>query len=554
MLGKKPSGSKPIRVKRFANGSYAISAIDRERGQFTLVEGSVARARIVQVDGKRWKESLAGSALVSSGLASRAVAFAGTDQTLTGRSVTDYPSGTSREDALQISGAKVQRSTSWAFRDGSSARSVWETARVGELVRTDRAGKVREILRTVADSSGRTLTTSAFDGDMNPMGQTRSQFLPGGMFMSNTEDSSGDIVTSGTVVLHEGSTTGVIQTEGHKDGTIHQTVNGSDGAGSSYSSDMTVSPDGSFSGSSEGSFPGIEGFTVTVRQSGQNDPATGSASGFMTVEGRNNATGATVSDTGGVNSAGEDFQTAGASDGQGNESQTTVTNHADGGFSITTISKDSDGNVTIDSQDFDKDGNPVTPGGGDQGGGSGGDQGGGGGGGDQGGGGGGGDEGGGGGGDEGGGGGGDEGGGGGDEGGGGGQGSEPSDDGTDEGPPRINFGKSSSMFGDEFGGPFSVVRGSVGGGGDDGDGQGIDPRMSGMRGALVADVDEGGDGGGDPNGGSGIALSDTLRRPAGIVPTDDWGDTNNPRVLVATVALIAGARAGAMAQKALQEM
>jgi hypothetical protein len=75
-----------------------------------------------------------------------------------------------------------------------------------------------------------------------------------------------------------------------------------------------------------------------------------------------------------------------------------------------------------------------------------------------------------------------------------------------------------------------------------------------MRGSLVADVDDGGDGVGAPGGARGGVVSDLFRRPAGIVPVDDWGDTTNPRVLVAAVGLIAGARAAATAQRALQQM
>lgn len=78
--------------------------------------------------------------------------------------------------------------------------------------------------------------------------------------------------------------------------------------------------------------------------------------------------------------------------------------------------------------------------------------------------------------------------------------------------------------------------------------------MSKMQGALVADVDDGGAGIGAPGDQGSDVISDTLRRPAGIVPTDGWGDTTDPRVLVAAVALIGGMRAASIAQKALQQM
>jgi len=53
---------------------------------------------------------------------------------------------------------------------------------------------------------------------------------------------------------------------------------------------------------------------------------------------------------------------------------------------------------------------------------------------------------------------------------------------------------------------------------------------------------------------AGRVVSDSSQRPEGIVPVDDWGDTNNPRVLVAAVGFIAGARAAALADQALQQM
>ena len=117
----------------------------------------------------------------------------------------------------------------------------------------------------------------------------------------------------------------------------------------------------------------------------------------------------------------------------------------------------------------------------------------------------------------------------------------------------MGFGKSSSIFGDDFGGPFSPLGGRGGGGGD---GDGTDPRMAGLRGALIADVDDGGDGSGAGanDGQTGRVVSDSTRRPGGIVPVDDWGDTTDPRVLVATGGFIAGAQAAATAKQALQQL
>jgi hypothetical protein len=202
----------------------------------------------------------------------------------------------------------------------------WDDAGNGELVRTDRFGKIAEILRSKLGSSGRMLTTSAFDGNTRPLRTTRGHFLPFGMFMSNTDGPSGPICTSSTTVLQNSSGTVVIRSEGGNDGTIHQTVNGSGvdgGIVSSFSSDMTIGRDGS--GSLSGVASGTAGDTTVTMTTNCQLNADGSGSGFISSEVTNNGTGESNFDTMGVNSAGENFRTAGGADGQGNESQTTVT-------------------------------------------------------------------------------------------------------------------------------------------------------------------------------------------------------------------------------------
>ncbi|MGW1562868.1 hypothetical protein ACWCQ1_41155 [Streptomyces sp. NPDC002144] len=80
MTSRTAQDPTPIRVKRFHDGSYAISVIDRESGNFTMIEGSQSRARIVQVQGEYWKECVTGPIDFSPESASRTVAFSGSTE------------------------------------------------------------------------------------------------------------------------------------------------------------------------------------------------------------------------------------------------------------------------------------------------------------------------------------------------------------------------------------------------------------------------------------------------------------------------------------------
>ncbi|MGW1562869.1 hypothetical protein ACWCQ1_41160 [Streptomyces sp. NPDC002144] len=420
-----------------------------------------------------------------------------------------------------------ERATSWAFSGGHSARAIWNTAESGEFVRVDRLGEIEETIRFECASDG-TLMASAFDADMDLRRTTKSQFLPGGMVVAASDDSPGPSSTTTTGTVQVGSSKIDIRVEVQSDRTVHITMNGSDPAGSTLASDQTIRSDGSGAFSQISKSPAGAGTTVTVSAAGEFTPAGGT--GFQTIEAKDNATGLSVSDTTGINSAGEDFERSGVADGNGNESMTTVTWHADGGATITTVSKDSDGEVSVESGDIDKDGNPVSssPEGGSSGSdstgtsgsdgtGTSGDESGGPGGGES-----------------------------GETG-----GEMPSGDGTDEGPPSIGFGKSQSVFGDGFGSPFRPGLGGNRNGGN-GFGEGIDPAELGR--ILVGDVEDGGEALGEPGGPTGRLVSDSNRHPAGTVAVEDWGETTDPRVLIATVGFVAGSQAATIAEQARQQM
>ncbi|RMI30382.1 hypothetical protein [Nocardia stercoris] len=78
--------------------------------------------------------------------------------------------------------------------------------------------------------------------------------------------------------------------------------------------------------------------------------------------------------------------------------------------------------------------------------------------------------------------------------------------------------------------------------------------MATVGGALVSDVEDGGGGDGRSNDAPKRAAIDTRVPPGGIIPVDGWGETTDPRVLIAAVGFIAGSRAAVVDQRALENM
>ena len=111
---------------------------------------------------------------------------------------------------------------------------------------------------------------------------------------------------------------GITATTIDGDGTIHQTINGG-GETNSYSSDMTIRPDGTGSVTAIGSTSIGENTTATVSAHAEGSFDGSSGSGFTTVDVSEDGTGKHTYDTVGVNSAGDEFRTAGGADGQGND-------------------------------------------------------------------------------------------------------------------------------------------------------------------------------------------------------------------------------------------
>ncbi|MFP4896797.1 hypothetical protein [Paraburkholderia sp. EG304] len=445
-----------------------------------------------------------------------------------------YPSGKSRNDSFERTATTTKRSTKWTATDGYvEARATWNNGS-GEVKWTDRSGRVVRTARTDGELAKRTLTTSVFGADGNLVQTTRVQFFSDTGYVTNTQralDGGEDWKTT-TYTTATGATV-TVTGRSEPGGIAHGTETVTSGAYSS-STDMVQKFDGSqFSGSVTQTASGPGANDTTVTQTGHADlNADGSTTGFQGTEVTDNKTGASQFDSVGVNSAGEPFYTTGGKDAQGNQTMTTTTEHKDGTISETTITKTAGGDISISTQEYDKDGNPIqpeTPGSGVDQNNNGKDSGG------Q----------------------GTEGGGpkggegtGGDDGKSDGQGADPSDDGTDAGPPPVNLGRAPSSLGSGFGSPFTVLTGTQGTGGGRGDDDN-ERRGSNLIGALTADVDDGGDGVGAPHTLKPHLVSDSARRAFSTVPVDGWEELRKPEVLLSMVSAIAGKQAATVVQDAL---
>lgn len=554
-----------VRLRR--NGVWTATAADRHTGRYTVVEGSAdGAARAVVFTGDRCAEALVGTQPSRRGPGHlRLGASLDAAGRFEARAERTFGSGTMRRDHLRLGAGPGEQRSTWFFPDGSRA----EAGQLGDQ---------------------RTIGYLASDGTLLARRESRLTRLRGGAVGVFTEvrDGAGEAigVAQSTLTRSRGSMLRVIEqrfgSDAEGDGSITTTHVGPAGSGHGrQGASSTTRPDGSGSittwtnygdhGSEHETSWGPGQSNVSDRQTGWNNTnghsngstTTGSDGSSTSSQGWTGKDGNWNFDSESRDSAGN---VVGRSSTTANEdvSSTTRIEYDDkgGGVIITTTVDRRTGEVTGSIVGFDKNGNPTNPGaGGPSGGGSGG------GGGDDGGG----DDGG----DDGGGddGGGDDGGddGGGDDGGddgpddGGGGGDEmPTDDGgsEDDMGPSFHFGGSGRLgglgdFGDIFPG------GPLGGGGDDdfGDGDGTGrrgpARFERVKGALLAaaqstDPDQGGGPDDGPRGRE-VHLSGSaalIAVSSGKVPTDDWGDYNDPRVLVAFVADVVGVSVGAAGQAA----
>ncbi len=514
------------RIRWFADGGYAAAVADPERRRFTLVEGGARAARVVHVDGDAWAEARHRPVAVAGGVATTEALVAFDGRELRREAAVSYPDGTRREDVARAGGGKPERTTHWRFGGGAGAEARWSSARERELTFSDADGVTTRVLHTTYGEDG-SRQTDISGPDGSPLGSTFSSPAPGGA-QGTAYDADGSETgswLSGTAP--DGSRT-VAHTE--PDGTLeYWSLSGPSPSGSRLDHGV-IHPDGSGSSDSSTVLVSGDGSTVTVSQSTTRD-----AEGHWTETTgvRDDDSGASQELSWGVGADGVPFRSSRAADGQGSESLTTVYEFGDGSFIISTTSKGSDGSVsTTPPKAYGPDGNEVDSssasqaaaalkakqekeqqeeqeqeeqeeqedeeaGGQPSGGGS---------------------------------------------------GSFPSDEGDDEGPPLGPGTFAESILGPLFG---------AGGGGPTGEGGEADEtaRIDAVRGRLVSEALAGGSG---EAGWGDSGADESPRQPVFdqdlaaplIANSEDWGDLNNPRALVAVVARTAGARAGAAARAA----
>jgi len=573
-----------VDVRRWSNGFWSVAASNESRGRYTLVEGRQGySARVVMVDAHRRAEATVQPALYPCGQGWAVVAaqmdargsFSGTARRI-------FPQGTIRTDTVRRNASRRQAKGHWLFRNGSSAEAVALPGKM-RISFFDRDGylvgsRAAEVSRGRAGAIA--AKTTIQDGRGVVVGHGSSKRTPSadGSRMSAMSDIGGEVTTSESrVTVTDGVDKSGRSTQNGANGsrTVSEWSHGSDG--SHTQKDVTTTADGRTITTDTATKPTSGGGSTShteVTIEGTDGSVTKGVSDSRTTPGAGTTTDGTTTRDGEV--VGRIASTA---DEAGNSSESRVEYNSDGSGALIVTSRDANGQVSTTVNRFDKDGNPIpadagAPGGGDPGGGQpggGGDPGGGQpeGGGDPGGGqpegGGGQPEGGGdpGGGQPEGGGGQPEGGGDPPDGGGGGEGGElPADDGGggDEAPrlggllgPGVLNGLA-SLASDE-------------GDGQDGEGQGF----SGVHDDLVGSIrrgggpidPEGGDWGRDAgDGGMGSDTSPSFQmsadaglirrlKPPGHQPTDDWGDFNDPRVLVAVAASLLQVGGGAAVARAV---
>jgi hypothetical protein len=548
-----------IDVRRWRNGWWSVTAHDAARERYTLVQGRRGRsARVVMVDAHRCVEATAQTARFAHGLGWAVIDARIDRHGWSGRMRRVFPDGTVRIDDVRRGGRGGEAHAQWMFANGSRAD---QTATPGHLVTRlyDRAGRqVRADSATL--TRNRTDRVAAYvtitDGAGNVVGHastTRAKTADGERASSVTErssevvsaESSSDVTSDGRKIGREvtrgndGSRT-VTEWTHYDDGSHEQTeVTTSGDTTTTTTSVTTPNADGSTSTHTETTIEGADGSTTRTVSDSRAD-----ADG-VTTDSTTTRDGVTVG------------RSASGTDAEGNTSTASVYYNDDGSGVVVVTSRDKDGNSSTSADEFDNQGNPTGSSSGSSGpsggsapsGGSGGGE------------------------PQGGGdapsggsssGGGDppSGGnpGGGDDDQGGGAPPEPSGGGGGERPAEDGSGGGSDD-GPHLGGRFgpymlkgleSVASDDEGDGEGGSDGEG--PEFSGMHGSLVHDVGGGGppidpEGGGwgsddgpegtDGTGAPSFHVSADASVLAGLghrANTEDWGDFNDPRVLVAVTA------------------
>jgi hypothetical protein len=114
-----------VRLRRWADGRYAVSTTDRGDGSTSLVEGDRGRyAHIVHVEGERFVEVTRAPFFARRGLGASTAVLASDGRGVLRRChLREYPDGTRREDRAELVDSQVRRSSHWRFPDGSRADS-----------------------------------------------------------------------------------------------------------------------------------------------------------------------------------------------------------------------------------------------------------------------------------------------------------------------------------------------------------------------------------------------------------------------------------------------
>jgi hypothetical protein len=548
-----------VSVTRWCDGSWAVVARTDQAGTLVESDGRAA-ARVVVAAKTRAVEATAQPVVYAKGLGRAVIAASiqsdGTRKVL-GHRV--FPSGAVRIDEIQRRGVKGERRSVWAYANGSritahatgSGQHVELFTREGQLAgtRTTRIterAKDRLAFQTIISDAGGTVVgtvkgtaqltggvkkrTMSGDGDAPQYAQVTAAGNVNGAPGAHSVVKNADGTTTVSDRQVSGNSTYSTDTTFKEGGQPQQTVQS-----------VTVSgPPGSNSTTTTVTTNTSTGHQVTTGTCSDGGPSgSWSCTWETTVDGQVQGRGVHVEDD------------------NGNSSDTRIEYDAKGGGTIYTISKDSDGNVTMSKSGFDKDGNPRDPsaGGGQPNSGSGGGQP-------------------------------DSGGGGGqpDSGSGGGQPDNP-DSGGDNGgnPPEPSDGSGSGEMpsdcgtdeGPRIGGHLNGTGGLrvLGTLGDVGDGgpedSGGDPGgdFPGIYQDLAGQVAGGGQSAGGSRGDGGWGQGGGSEGPpslhfaggradmaglGGKVPTDDWGDFNDPRVLVGFAASAFGVTVPSAVMRAIQ--
>src|SRR4051795_3700793 len=185
------------RLRRFADGSYALAVADQKRGRYTLIKGDAGRARVVHVDGKQWTEASAVEVLVPAGTATRTIAVSGEDGALRRRSLTRYPLGTVLDDLATIGSDGVRNASSaWTWNDGNSAEALWSPQ--GERTLTYFDVDKRAERRFVTKLAGDAFQTEITGTDGAVEGNVVTRWLSEGLRQSEIAYEGAD----GSVIIH----------------------------------------------------------------------------------------------------------------------------------------------------------------------------------------------------------------------------------------------------------------------------------------------------------------------------------------------------------------